>query len=89
VASRNKKIEIFKNFLEPICTDEESLRSIVKLSIGVFQPKYNDDFNTNFAEALIIQSLSQTYRIDSKAVKKLLREIGDFGSVAVALHKDN
>lgn len=70
-SSRKSKQAIYTNFIEKLCKDKESLRDIVRMTIGLFQPRFNADFEMNVATAVIKESLSLNFGIQTTDIDKL------------------
>lgn len=54
ISARNAKLEVYKNYLEKFCNDKEAMRDVIRISMGLYQPRYNEEFEINVAESLII-----------------------------------
>ena len=58
------------------------------MSINLFAPRLVEDFDMQVAESLTVQGLANCYGRDIADVKKLVRKLGDYGDVAVALRQE-
>lgn len=76
---------LYKDYLRQLTSDEEALRDFVRVSMGLFQPRYNEDFEINIAESMIEQSLSYSFMVDKLYIKGLLKQTGDHGDAAAKL----
>ena len=64
---------------------DQALKDYVRVSIGLFAPRYDESFEVNIAEQLTIQALAKTFNVTTAHVKTLVKSKGDFGDVAVEL----
>ncbi len=65
----------------------EEIDKIVYLLLGQLAPNYQG-IVFNLADRLMIQVLSEAYKIDSKEISKLYKQKGDLGIVAASLAKE-
>lgn len=57
----------------------------MRVSIGLFAPRFDETFEVNIAEQLTIQALVKAFGTSTDTVKSMLRKTGDFGDVAIEL----
>lgn len=62
---------MYKEFLRTISADKEALRDVLRLTMGLYQPKYNVNFDIQFAQSLIKQSLAQAFNVTEVQIKQL------------------
>ena len=67
---------------------DQALKDFVRVSINLFAPRLEEDFDMRIAESHTLQSLAQCYGKDVAQVKQMVRKLGDFGDVAVVLRKE-
>lgn len=65
------------------------MKDYVRVSIGLFAPRYDESFEVNIAEQLTIQALAKAYATGVDRVKEQVRKTGDFGDVAIQLKSVN
>jgi len=61
------------------------LKDYVRLSIGLFAPRFDENFEVNIAEQLTTLALAKSFGVKTDQIKDLVRQRGDFGDVAVEL----
>ena len=71
-----------------IIDKDQALKDYVRVSINLFAPRLEEDFDMSIAESLCLNSLAHCYGKEIPQVKALVREIGDYGDVAVSLKRD-
>ena len=57
----------------------------VKVSIGLFAPRYDEDFNMTIADSITVQAIARCFNSDPSVVNRMVRETGDYGDVAVKI----
>ena len=60
---------------------------MIRFSISLFQPKFNQDFEINVASSVIDLSLQRAFGVSAKELKKLMIQQGDYGDIAAKLLK--
>jgi ATP-dependent DNA ligase len=61
------------------------LKDYVRVSIGLFAPRFDETFEVNIAEQLTATAIAKSFNVSVDQVKALVRQRGDFGDVAVEL----
>ena len=67
---------------------DQALKDFVRVSINLFAPRWEEDFDMRVAESITSQSLARCYGKDVAHVKQLVRKLGDYGDVAVKLRAE-
>lgn len=68
---------------------DQALKDFVRVSINLFAPRLEEDFELQIAENITQQSLAKCYGVEVSKVKALVRLEGDYGDVAVKLKSQN
>lgn len=66
---------------------DHALKDYVRVSIGLFAPRFDESFEVNIAEQLTTLAIAKSSDVSADRVKALVRQRGDFGDVAVELRK--
>lgn len=65
---------------------QQEIIDYVKVTLSLFSPRLDQEFDLSIAESITIQSLQRYLELqDSRQIKALLKNIGDFGDVAVVM----
>ena len=57
--------------------DQKQMVDYVKVSIGLFAPRYDEEFSMTVASQNTIAAIAECFGVDESEVKSLAREFGD------------
>jgi hypothetical protein len=83
---RIRRMQRATSLLQPLPQQndlDQALKDYVRVSIGLFAPRFDETFEMNIAEQLTIQALAKTFQKQVEEVRERMKVLGDFGDLAV------